>query len=203
MWLSLDSAKPRDIYSWMVHLITPRPIAWVSTLSKEGIANLAPYSFFNGVGSNPPSLLFCPANRRDGSPKDTLANVEATGEFVVNIVTEDLAGPMNQSSAECYAEIDEFELCQLQSAASKRVRVPRVERAVAAFECELMQTIHLGHGPGGANVVIGRIVEIFFDDSLLDANGIPVLTQLETIGRLGGESYVRTTDRFTLPRPSP
>ena len=78
---------PRDVYHWMTRLINPRPIAWVSSISNQGIPNLAPYSFFNGVGSTPPTLLFCPANRRDGSPKDTLANIQQVGEFVVNIVT--------------------------------------------------------------------------------------------------------------------
>ena len=94
-----ESLSIRDLYGWMVQLITPRPIAWVSTLSSTGIANLAPYSFFNGVGANPPTLVFCPSNNRFGEAKDTLANIRHTGEFVVNVVTEEWATQMNATAA--------------------------------------------------------------------------------------------------------
>ena len=99
----------RDVYTLMVQLITPRPIAWVSSVSKTGVTNLAPYSFFNGVGANPPSVLYCPVNRRDGSQKDSLLNVLDTKEFVVNVVSAANAEIMNQSSADFESEVSEFE----------------------------------------------------------------------------------------------
>ena len=120
----------------MVGLITPRPIAWVSSVSPSGVANLAPFSFFNGVAASPPTLLFSAVNRRDGSPKDTVRNVEATGEFVVNVVSHDLRVPMNATSEELPYETSELEACGLVAVASERVRPPRVAGVKAAFECE-------------------------------------------------------------------
>ncbi|MEC7679339.1 MAG: flavin reductase family protein, partial [Planctomycetota bacterium] len=120
---------PRDVYHWMTRLINPRPIAWVSSISNQGIPNLAPYSFFNGVGSTPPTLLFCPANRRDGSPKDTLANIQQVGEFVVNIVTLPLAEAMHKTASELDPEIDEFDFASLEKRDSSKVKVPRVAAA--------------------------------------------------------------------------
>ena len=103
----------RDFYRHMISCITPRPIAWVSTISPRNVPNLAPFSFFNGVGANPPAVVFSPTNRRDGSPKDTLINVEKSGQFVVNVVSESVAKLMNDTSAEIDYEISEFELCGL------------------------------------------------------------------------------------------
>ena len=117
----------RELYSWMVQLITPRPIAWVSSHSKDGVANLAPYSFFNGVGANPPLIMFCPANNRLGEAKDTLQNVRQNGEFVVNMVTEAMAEQMNQTAAEYGPELDEFVAAGVSKADSIKVQVPRVE----------------------------------------------------------------------------
>lgn len=201
--MQLDPAqmRTRDIYRWMVGLITPRPIAWVSTVSPSGVANLAPFSFFNGVGANPPLVMFCPANGPDGKPKDTLANIHAGGEFVVNLVTEPLAEPMNATSAEFAAEVDEFQICKLSKADSVRVTPPRVHGVAAAMECTLHQAIQLGTGPGGANLVIGRIVYLHVDDGLMDAEGNLMADRLHTIGRLGGAGYSKTTDRFDMPRP--
>ncbi len=191
----------RDLYTWMVRLITPRPIAWVSTLSDTGIANLAPFSFFSGLGANPPTVLFCPANNRSGRAKDTLANVLSSGQFVVNVVTESDAEAMNMTSSEWDADVDEFELAAVEKASCQVVSAPRVANASAAMECELLQAITLGTGPGGANLVIGRIVWIHLADRLMDADGDFDAKQLDTIGRMGGNDYVRTRERFTLPRP--
>jgi flavin reductase (DIM6/NTAB) family NADH-FMN oxidoreductase RutF len=185
----------------MVGLITPRPIAWVSTISATGVANLAPFSFFNGVGANPPLIMFCPANGRSGKPKDTLANIQATGDFVVNLVTEEVAEAMNLTAAEYAADIDEFQLAQIDKEASTHVTPPRVAGSAAAMECRLHTSMQLGSGPGGANLVIGRIICIHVRDDLLDSDGKLIEDRLLTIGRLGGSSYVHTTDRFQLPRP--
>lgn len=198
--MDLDTAQlhPNKLYLHLVRTIMPRPIAWVSTVSPTGILNLAPYSFFCGVGSRPPTLLFCPANRRDGSPKDSLANTLAQREFVVNMVPFSLAREMQLTSAELAPEESEFELAGLETAASTVVSVPRVRRAPVSFECRLLQHLALGEGPGGANIVIGHIVHIHIDDHVLNDSGFADPELLDLIGRLGGTEYCRTRDRFDL-----
>lgn len=191
----------REIYSLMVGLIHPRPIAWVSTLSNDGTANLAPYSFFNGVGANPPTVMFCPANKRDGSYKDSHQNVLNTGEFVVNIVTDPFAESMNLTAAELDAGADEFEFAKLEKVPSLTVDPPRVQNVVAAIECVLHTSLALGHGPGGANLVIGRVTGFFVDNEVIDGSSIKS-DSIPTVGRMGGNEYVHTTNRFAIPRPS-
>lgn len=192
------SMASRDAYLWMTRLINPRPIAWVSSLSKEGVANLAPFSFFNAVGSRPPTLVFCPANKRDGSPKDTLLNVQQTGEFVVNVVTMPLAEQMYRTADELSPETDEFEFASLEKQSCSKVKVPRVAKALAAFECELLQVLSLAAGPGAANMVIGRIVHFHVADVLFDKDGEFDSEALTTIGRMGDREYTRTVQRFTM-----
>ncbi|MFM7058101.1 MAG: flavin reductase family protein [Planctomycetota bacterium] len=200
---SLDplSIPPATLYQHLIRLILPRPIAWVSTLSLDGTPNLAPFSFFTGVGSVPPTLAFCPANRRDGRPKDTLVNILARGEFVVNLVPFALAGPMNQTAAELEPEHSEFLWADLETAPSMIVGPPRVGRSPASLECRLLHHLPLGAGPGGANLVVGEILHIHLDPDILDPLGLPDPTRLDLIGRLGGQLYCRTRDAFELPRP--
>ncbi len=199
-FMELDPNKlaPREIYHWLIGLINPRPIAWVSTISAAGVANLAPYSFFNGVGSNPPLVMFCPANRRDGSAKDTLANIQSTGQFVVNVVTDQFAEAMKQTAGEYTPDEDEFELAEIDKAPSRVIRPPRVANVDAAMECTLHQAMQLGVGPGGANLVIGRIVNFFIADHLVTDDGKLAAERLKTIGRMGGAGYVHTDQRFEL-----
>lgn len=191
----------RDMYRMMISVITPRPIAWVSTVSPRGIPNLAPFSFFNGVAANPPTVVFSPVNRRDGSKKDTILNIEQTPEFVVNVVSFGQAGPMNDTSAELPYEESEFEKCGLTPLPGEKVRPPRVKEAQVHLECVLHQIVHVGEGPLAANLVIGRIVLMHVDEAVLGADGLPDPRKLDTIGRMGGEAYARTTDLFELPRP--
>ncbi len=190
----------RDVYTLMVQLITPRPIAWVSSVSKAGVNNLAPYSFFNGVGANPPSMLFCPVNRRDGSRKDSLLNVLDTKEFVVNVVSAADAETMNNSSADFAAEVSEFEALGIQTLSSKKIAPLRVASSLAQFECRLLKHIELSDGPAGSNVVIGEIVMMHVADSIID-DGIIDPAKLDNVGRLGGKAYTKTTNRFELDRP--
>lgn len=199
MILDADEIRPREVYRHLISIITPRPIAWVSTVSRSQIPNLAPFSFFNGVGSRPPSLLFCPANRRDGTRKDTLRNIEETGEFVVNVVCDRLAQQMHDTSAEYDFETSEFAACGLTAASSERVKPPRVAESPISIECRLLQSIHLESGPGAANIVVGRILLIRMDDEIVDADGRADPQKLDTIGRMGGGGYTRTRDRFELP----
>lgn len=187
----------------MVQVITPRPIAWVSTVSSAGVLNLAPFSFFTGVGAKPPTVLFCPANKSDGQPKDTLRNIRQTGEFVINVVSYALAEAMNESSAEYPEEVSEFAELSLEAAASIKVKPPRVAESLVSLECTLHHSVSLGSGPGGANIVVGRIAHWHVDDSLFDSDGTISAERLDTIGRLGGQTYVRTTERFDMIRPGP
>lgn len=197
-----DAISKLDLYNHMTRLITPRPIAWVSTRSRSGIDNLAPYSYFNAVGTKPPTLMFCPANKIDGTKKDTLVNIESTGQFVVNIVSALLVQEMNQSSAEYSEEVSEFDAVGLSRASSHRVEVPRVAEALAAIECELHSVIILGTGAGGASLVIGRIVAIDVQDQCLDSQGQIDPAVLDTIGRMGGPNYATTRERFEVDRPT-
>ncbi|MCZ7646993.1 MAG: flavin reductase family protein [Planctomycetota bacterium] len=185
----------------MIAAINPRPIAWVSTLSPSGVTNLAPFSFFNGITARPPALLFCPSNKRDGTKKDTLRNIEARGEFVVNVVSYDLAERMNATSAEFEYEVSEFERCGLTPASSSKLSVPRVAEARAAFECRLKEIVRVGEGPGAGNVVIGLIVALHLADKVLGPDGQIDAAKLDTIGRMGGQTYARTRERFGLERP--
>lgn len=190
----------RDIYQLLVQLVVPRPIAWVSSISNEGVTNLAPYSFFNAVGANPPTLMFCPVNRRDGTFKDSLANIIANGEFVVNVVSHDLGDAMNQTSADFDKEVSEFEAIGIQSVPADFVTPPRVAESLAQFECRRNRVIHLADGPAGANIVIGDIVKIHVSDSVLMEAGKIDSERLDAIGRMGGASYTRTNERFELKR---
>jgi flavin reductase (DIM6/NTAB) family NADH-FMN oxidoreductase RutF len=201
MLIQPEQTTPREMYQVMTRLITPRPIAWVSTRSHAGVDNLAPFSYFNAVGTSPPTVMFCPANRADGSKKDTLRNVEETGQFVLNLVSAKLAEPMNCSSGDYSSSDSEFDRCGLTPAESTRVKPPRVGEALAAIECELHTVLLLGTGPGGSNMVIGRIVAMHVDDSCFDSAGQIDADKIDALGRMGGTAYALTRERFDLARP--
>ncbi len=191
----------RDTYQWMISTITPRPIAWVSSVNETGLTNLAPFSFFQGVTANPPTLLFSVANDRHGTKKDTIRNIEAVPEFVVNVVSYSLREEMNRSSAALPYGESEFALARVTPLASEKVRPPRVEQALVSYECKLHRIVRVGGGPLGGNVVFGTILLIHVNDQVLDASGKVDPAKLDTIGRMGASWYSRTTDRFSLERP--
>ncbi len=201
MHLDFTSLSPREAYSWMATTILPRPIAWVSTISADGKTNLAPFSFFQGVCANPPTLMFVPVNTREGAKKDTTRNIEAVPEFVVNLVPFALGEQMNASAAMLPHGESEFEKFGIATAPSQRVRPPRVAAAPVAFECTLDRIVHIGEGPLAANVMFGRILVAHVSDAVLDAEGHVDAAKLDLIGRLGGDAYVRTRDMFELIRP--
>ncbi|MEP3478410.1 MAG: flavin reductase family protein [Fuerstiella sp.] len=201
MQFAPKDVRPSLFYQRMIHAIVPRPIAWVSTRSGDGVSNVAPFSYFTGVGSRPPCLLFCPANGRDGQPKDTLRNIQDTGDFVVNIVSASVAKQMNDSATSLPAEESEFSFCELTEVPSTVVDAPRVGESPVQFECRQMQVLNLGEGPGGANVVIGEVVQMHIDDRVIGARDLIDPDLLDAVGRMGGLSYCRTKDRFDLPRP--
>jgi flavin reductase (DIM6/NTAB) family NADH-FMN oxidoreductase RutF len=201
MNLDPDNVSASTMYQHLIRIIAPRPIAWVSTVSSSGTANLAPFSFFTGAGSRPPSVVFCPANRRDGTPKDSLRNILDTKQFVINVVPYHLADAMNLSSAELPSGESEFEFTGILTAPSRIVTPPRVAASPVSLECTLIQHLALASGPGAANIVVGRIVHLHLDDRILDDAGWADAGLLDLVGRLGGSSYCRTTERFDLQRP--
>lgn len=190
----------QDVYRLAVTFVNPRPIAFVSSLSRDGVPNLAPFSFYNMVSANPPVVMICPSRKRDGSEKDTLRNIEATGEFVVATVTEQMTEGMNQASAPYPPGVDEFLVSGFTASPSKIVKPPHVLESPVNCECVLDQIINFGHQPGAGSAIFGRIVAMDVDDAYLADDGLPDPDKLKLIGRMGRLTYVRTTDHFDLPR---
>ncbi|MBI3288559.1 MAG: flavin reductase family protein [Elusimicrobia bacterium] len=195
-----DTLPARDRYRLMIATILPRPIAWVSTVSPEGVPNLAPFSFFTGIAANPMTLCFAPVNDRNGKKKDTLINVEATRQFVVSVVGEENAAKMNQTSAPYPYGVSEFEKAGVTAAPATAVKPPRVAESPVSYECELVQIVRLGEGPLAGNLVIGKVVRFHCDDRVFNGGAIRH-QDLRAIGRMGGAWYARTGDAFELPRP--
>jgi len=204
MRIDPESTASKDVYRVMIRTILPRPIAWISTRSRDGVNNLAPFSFFTGVTSVPPSLCFAPGRRPEsGERKDTLRNVEDTGEFVVNVVTERLAREMNESATDFTPDVDEFEAAGVTPQASLRVVPPRVAESPVSFECRLLKVVPVGpDGPGGGALVIGEIVMIHVDDGILVAGKVDA-GLLQPLSRLGGMEYAGLGERFTMRRKQP
>lgn len=148
------TAPDQTVHKILYAAVTPRPIAWVGTVDADGKPNLAPYSFFNAVCSNPPTLMFCPTYREAPHPKDTLTNIRATGEFVVNFVTEATAAAMNITAQETPPDVNEFERANLTPLPSQVVRAPRVAQSPIHFECRLNQIVPVSEAPGGGYIVI-------------------------------------------------
>lgn len=205
--MELDPAAlpPSDRYKLLIGCIVPRPIAFVSTLSPDGRPNLAPFSFFNGVGSDPMTLLFCPANNSEGGEKDSLRNAKprsegGTGEFVVNVAVE----AYERAVAACAEPLpyghSEFDLAGLAMAPSIKVSPPRVALSPVAFECRTAQVVRTNPGrPAGGNIVIGEVVHVFVRDDLINDRFHTDPARLAAIGRMGGLGYCRTRDRFEMP----
>jgi flavin reductase (DIM6/NTAB) family NADH-FMN oxidoreductase RutF len=186
-----------DNYKLLTNLVVPRPIAWVTSRSEQNIINLAPFSFFNAVGSDPLYLIVSVARQPGGRQKDTARNIEAVGEFVVNLVTEDLINAMNISAADFPPEESELSAAGLHPAASTRISVPRISQAQASLECKLHSAIPLGL----YTLFIGEVVMFHIADHLVGER--LHINDFAPLGRLGSPSmYCRTTDRFDLPRLS-
>jgi len=190
------------MYKLMIGSIVPRPIGWISTINASGQPNLAPFSFFNAVCPNPPTVLFCTQVRAtDSSEKDTIRNVRMSGEFVVNIVTESTAEAMNITSTEFPPDVDEFAAAGLTPEPSLKVRPPRVAESPIHYECTLTQIVDLGSEPGGGSIVIGRVVHLHVRSELLIGDDKIDIERLQPIGRLAGSGYCRVTDLFSMTRP--
>ena len=189
-----------DIYKLLIGSIVPRPIGFISTVDPQGHRNLAPFSFFSAVCSNPPVILFSPSIRKDSKVKDTLRNVQTTKEFVANIVSEDIAEQMNACSAEFPPEVDEFTVSGLTPLPSDAVKPARVKESLVQMECKLINIITFGSGPGSGSTVFGEVVRFHVADEILSNFRIDA-GKLRAIGRMGGPTYARTTDLFDMARP--
>ncbi len=188
------------IHALINGLVYPRPIAWVSSVSADGRPNLAPFSFFNAFSFSPPTVGIGPGSRR-GVNKDTLRNIRETGEFVISVVTEDLARTANATSAEFGPEVNEWEAIGIAGADSVVVRPRRVAASPAAFECRLLQIVDLGTPEMPSNsLVLGRVVRIHVNDAVMEG-GRPRSDALRLVGRMGGDEWCRTRDKLSLRRP--
>jgi flavin reductase (DIM6/NTAB) family NADH-FMN oxidoreductase RutF len=188
-------------YKLMAGGILPRPIAFVSTVNADGSCNLAPFSYFNAVSSIPPTIMFAVTYKSNGDKKDTLINIERSGEFVVNTVSEWMAQPMNHCSAEYPYGVSELEKVGLTPIPSDTVAPPRVQESPIHLECKLFQAIPVGlPGPGASTVVIGEIVKFHIHKAAYQ-DGKVLVEELKPLARLGGLAYGTIGDIFDLPRP--
>ncbi|MEB0032427.1 flavin reductase family protein [Undibacterium sp. RTI2.1] len=204
MLIDFSSIAPRLAYFWMGSTITPRPVAWVSSKGKNGLTNLAPFSFFQMITASPPTLMISPLVNSDGGMKDTVRNIQETGEFVVNLVSFPMVQLMNETSFGYDAETSEFEQCNVKSLPSQFIGVPRVDGAPVSFECRLAKLMPYPEHAPTCYVVFGEVVAAHVDDSIVTADGQIDPVKLDLVSRMGADWYGRTnaTENFTLARPA-
>lgn len=190
----------RANFHTLLSCVLPRPIAFVSTISSEGVCNLAPFSFFNAVGSNPPAVIFSPCTRADGTQKDTIVNLRACPEMVVNVVPYAIREAMNRASGQYPPEVDEFEAAGFTPLASRFVKPPRVAESPVNMECKLLDIIPVGNGPLSANICIGEILCFHVADGYLTEDDRVDVEKIDLIGRMGGDWYATIRDRFEMPK---
>lgn len=201
MYFNTANTSPRDNYQLLAGAVVPRPIAWVSTLSENGIANLAPYSFFTVASCKPPVLCVVQVNPRDRAEKDTLANLQQTRECVVNIVSHVLVDAMNTSCGDYPPDVDEFEKAGVKKSLSTAVAAPGVDGSLVRFECNLREVKHVGEGAMAGSMMLLDVLGIEVNDAALRA-GLIATDLLDAVGRLAGDSYCTTRHTFNLTRPT-
>lgn len=194
----LDDTESRDAYKLLSGLVVPRPIGWIGTRRENGTFNLAPFSFFNVVSTNPPTVLFS-GGRHSDRPKDSVTLAEIAGEFTVNIVSESVAEAMNITAGSYSADDDEFAIAGLTPMMGEVVRAPMVEESPANLECRVVDILDLGPGPT-TRVVVGEVLVIHVREGVLDGTRVDS-DALGAIGRMAGNTYIHTRDRFDLERP--
>lgn len=194
----LGDARDRDAYKLLSGLVVPRPIGWIGTRRGNGTFNLAPFSFFNVVSTMPPIVIFS-GGRHGDRPKDSVTFAEAAGEFTVNVVSESVAEAMSVTAASFTVEDDEFEIAGVTPVLGVEVDAPLVAESPANLECRVLEILDLGPGPS-TRVVVGEVVVIHVRDDVLDGTRVDN-DALEAIGRMAGNTYIHTRDRFELDRP--
>jgi flavin reductase (DIM6/NTAB) family NADH-FMN oxidoreductase RutF len=202
MKIDLSKANPsrRDLHELFMSAILPRPIAWVSTVGKNGVYNLAPFSAFAPIGLKPALVVLNIGWRRDGEKKDTLRNIESSKEFVINVVTEDLAEPMNQTCFEYSSDVSEFTEVGLTPLESEVVKAPRLGESPVNMECRALEIKEFGKAPDGGHGIIGQVLVVHVKDEFWAGDQINT-DKLKVIGRLGGDLYCRTSSVFEMHRP--
>jgi len=201
MQLDFSALEPLERYRWLASTITPRPIAWVSSRSAEGVSNLAPFSFFQVISDDPPTLMINVNHRADSGLKDTLLNVQASGDLVIQLVSFAQAEAMNASAAVLPYGISEFEQCGIASLPSQRVAPPRVAGAAVAFECRVAQILPYPADKPNCHLIFAEVLLAHIDDAVLNDQGRIDAHKLDLVGRLGGMAYSRTRDTFEMRRP--
>lgn len=199
MEFDLQGEHAERSYALLASLVTPRPIAWVTTLSPDGIVNAAPFSFFNVLGSEPPIVGFCPGDRDNGTPKDTARNIRLTHEFVVNLVDESVAQAMNQTAASLPYGQSEIAHAGLSTLPSTSVKPPRIAESPASLECKEWGTLQIGDN----RLIIGLVQRIHVRDELIDPQTQRIISeQFHVIGRMASPHwYCHTSNRFEMRRP--
>ena len=200
--IDISVIPPAEAYALLTGCVIPRPIAFVSSLSRAGVANLAPFSFFNAGGAHPPSVVFMPVTSGTNRDKDTLHNVRDTGEYVIHMVPWALREKMSQASADYPPEVDEFEMAGFTKAPSVKVKPWRAAECPIALECKLYKIVEHGEGPYHANYVIGEVVYLHVAEAVM-TNGRVDAAKLDVVARLGGPNYTRVTKEsiFGMARP--
>lgn len=201
MKFDVEHVSPRQTYNLLIGLVAPRPIALVTSMNEHGLLNAAPFSAYNYLCTDPPIVGLGVTNRpnNDFVPKDTARNIRRTGEFVVNVVTEDIAQQMNICATDFPAEIDELQMANLTTVPSSIVKVPRIAQAHAALECREFTTMEVGR----SRIILGRVISFYVEDRFVDPAGPYIRAEeLHAIGRMNGlGNYVRTRDAFlNFPR---
>lgn len=200
MQISVQNTDSGILYKLLTGLVIPRPIGWISTIDREGNNNLAPFSFFNVVGEDPPHVMFSTVRTGDKN-KDTLNNVLQTGQFAVNLVTEDLVEQMNATSGTFDRNTDEFHIAGLTPIACQTIAAKRVAEAKAHFECEMVHHYFLeDHKNGGACVVIGKVLMMHVSDEILSENYRINLDKYRPVARLAGSNYSKLGEIFSVKR---
>jgi flavin reductase (DIM6/NTAB) family NADH-FMN oxidoreductase RutF len=190
----------KNLHKLLTSAIVPRPIAWVSTVGENGVFNLAPFSAFATIGLKPALVVLGITWRRDGEKKDTLRNIEFSKEFVINVATEDLAKPMNQTCLEYSPDVSEFTEVGLTALKSEVVKAPRLAESPVNMECRALEVKEFGKVPEGGHLIIGEVLVVHVEDEFWAGDQIDV-ARLKAIGRLGGDVYCRTTSTFEMHRP--
>lgn len=197
MQLDPSTLSPRDVYRWMTSLVVPRPIAWTGTRGRDGVDNLAPFSYFMGVSSRPPAIAISVARAGRGLLKDTARNILETAEFTVSIASVPHATALNQTSAAFAPEISEFEAVGLTAVPGVRVAAPRPAEARVAMECRLIHS----HDLGSVHLLVGEVLLFHVDEQVLGPDGLVRAEALDPLCRLGGAEYAGLGPIFALPRP--